>query len=354
MNILYIIPSFKKSGPVNVCLSLARNISINDQVSVLAFSGGDAIHDFSMYCKSVEVIPFWSMASLCKFISHQKFDIIHSHCLLPDFLSYHLSFLMPKRKYITISTIHNYIDVDYVLSKGFLMGTLMGMINRASLKKIDSVISCSKSVAEYCRVKYNLETTSISNGVPSINNIIISEKKMGVDFYYLGVVNDRKNVGFLIRAFHLYKKTYNNNDRLHIIGGGLGLDIIQRDNICNDIIFYGGQDNPYSIIASLDVYVSSSKAEGMPLALLESLSCGKPYICSDIPPHKEVDDVVGYGVICKFSELEYVEAFNRIRELNFAELSGKIKSIFNDNYSDVIMARKYREKYSRLINETHP
>ncbi|MFQ0834066.1 glycosyltransferase family 4 protein [Citrobacter gillenii] len=353
MNILYIIPSFRKSGPVNVCLSLAKNISENDTVSVLAFGGGDAIHDFSIYCKSVNIIPFWSIAAIYKFISNQKFDIIHSHCLLPDFLLCVMSYLMPMKKFITISTIHNYIDVDYVLSKGFFIGSLMGIMNRSSLKRLDSIISCSKSVADYCRENYKIESSSISNGVSSVSDCLISKKKEGVDFYYLGVINERKNVDFLISAFHMYKKKYNNNDRLHIIGGGHGLDILQLDNDCGYIIFHGVQAKPHAIIASLDVYVSSSKAEGMPLALLESLSCGKPYICSDIPPHEEVDHVVGYGIICKLSQLEYIEAFYRSREWNFIELSDKIRNIFSENYSDIIMAKKYKEKYDWLRSGKH-
>ena len=45
--------------------------------------------------------------------------------------------------------------------------------------------------------------------------------------------------------------------------------------------------NPHELFVNFDCFVSASKAEGLPLALIESLSLGKAFICSDIEPHKK-------------------------------------------------------------------
>ena len=38
-----------------------------------------------------------------------------------------------------------------------------------------------------------------------------------------------------------------------------------------------------------------SKAEGLPLALIESISLGNTFICSDIEPHREVYETLEEG-----------------------------------------------------------
>lgn len=50
-----------------------------------------------------------------------------------------------------------------------------------------------------------------------------------------------------------------------------------------DILFLGFQKNPYSFVSKSKVFVSPSKWEGLPNAIIESLICGTPVISSDCP-----------------------------------------------------------------------
>ncbi|WP_157921966.1 glycosyltransferase, partial [Escherichia coli] len=83
----------------------------------------------------------------------------------------------------------------------------------------------------YCDVAYDIRSTAISNGVPIspyIDEMQQECNKKFIDFYYVGVLTERKNVDLLIQSFHLYKRKYKNEDRLHVIGGGELLEVLKK------------------------------------------------------------------------------------------------------------------------------
>ena len=55
---------------------------------------------------------------------------------------------------------------------------------------------------------------------------------------------------------------------------------------CEDVL-------PYLRVA--DFFVSASRSEGLPTAVLEALSCGLPVVLSDIEPHREILELLSDG-----------------------------------------------------------
>ena len=74
---------------------------------------------------------------------------------------------------------------------------------------------------------------------------------------------------------------------LTIVGGGIYLyelkRLVHNYGIGSKVTLTGYQTNPYPYIKGAHLFVSGSRWEGMPNAVLESLACGTPVIAFDCP-----------------------------------------------------------------------
>ncbi|MTD42708.1 glycosyltransferase [Erwinia sp. CPCC 100877] len=344
-NLLFVIPSMENAGPVNVCLNIIENLGSGFNVTVITFRNGENRKRFENSAKVI-IVKWYEFTRVVRLINASEIDIVHSHCLLPDMYNFFASLFFRKKR---ITTVHNYIDVDYVYSKGFWKGKIMGWINRLAIKKMIKV-ACSESVATYCNDNYSFnDMLYISNGVDrdSDNISLLKREKKTVDFFYLGVVNRRKNIGQLLRVFSLWS---NGKDCfLHIIGDGPDLDFYHKKYSCNNIIFHGRKKKPYEVFENYDCFVSCSLAEGLPLAMIESISYAKPYICSSISPHKEIDSKVEgvSGFIFDCTDVGLSEAFDKFYLCsNRNEMSKNAITLYENNYTAQHMVKEYKNVYS--------
>lgn len=90
--------------------------------------------------------------------------------------------------------------------------------------------------------------------------------------------------------------------KLFIIGDGESreeiLAEIKRLGLENEVILIGYQENPYIWIRNAELFVLSSKYEGLPTVLLESMVCETPIISSDCPfGPKEILENGKYGIL---------------------------------------------------------
>ncbi len=92
---------------------------------------------------------------------------------------------------------------------------------------------------------------------------------------------------------------------LYILGDGINRDNLMK-KYCNasNVIFTGSVSNVEEYLAASDVYISTSKSEGLPNGVLEAMAVGLPVLLSDIPQHKEIFEVdENIGVLYKLGNL---------------------------------------------------
>jgi glycosyltransferase involved in cell wall biosynthesis len=98
-----------------------------------------------------------------------------------------------------------------------------------------------------------------------------------------GIVTKRKNFELLLRAFARIKPE---NARVVIIGDGPHRSELEalpaQLGIESSVHFMGARSNAAEILAGLDLFVLSSKNEGMANVMLEAMAGGTPVIASDI------------------------------------------------------------------------
>ncbi|HIF9459093.1 TPA: glycosyltransferase family 4 protein [Photobacterium damselae] len=331
MNIIYIIPSLDKVGPSNVLLDLVKGIhKYGYKITVLSFKGGALESEFSKYS---QVIVNKNYLYILLFMFKNIDDIVHSHGFIPDFLNAICTFF---KKYKSISTIHNFIELDYCFLKGDKKGSFLAKVHKLFLSKIQYSISCSKSA-----MKFNgVSEYYVFNGVSDKFNINSIKSDSRIKLVYLGSFNKRKNLNVILEAFDL---TTNSNLELVVIGDGDGFtDFKHKYKHNNNIKFLGRKKEPFSIVNDCDYVVSSSLAEGFPLAILESLSCGLNYILSDIPPHREIHNMVGSGFLVSNNVNDFKICFDKLKN----NLLGiEIQTVYKDKLTVEIMVDNYKRIY---------
>ncbi|WP_311746344.1 glycosyltransferase [Proteus penneri] len=290
-NILFVISSLEKGGPVNQLFELLSKID-ESNFNIIVLSLSSLKNEKSRYKDflnlNIELISlnydgynfFKINYELKNIILHKNIDVVISQGFRSD-ISLPKS-VIPKK----ISILHNYIYPDYRHEYGLVKSIVMSLLHINALKKVDTVISVSQSVSEYIKLKYNLNSKYIRNGVKEKEEkkSLRNEQKI-INLVYVGNLDKRKNVKALLKSFDML----DGNFRLHIVGSGPEEEKLRKQYSFNSkIIFEGYSNHVDDILYKSDIFISASTFEGLPMAVLEALSIGIPCILSNIPPHNEI------------------------------------------------------------------
>ena len=127
-------------------------------------------------------------------------------------------------------------------------------------------------------------------------------KDLGLDGKYVignvGKLNPPKNHTFLLDIFQqIYSQR--DNSVLVIAGGGETEDALRQKcselGIADSVIFLGMLDNTSDVLQAFDIFVFTSKFEGLGMALIEAQAAGLECISSDVVPiETKVSDHIQY------------------------------------------------------------
>lgn len=257
------------------------------------YQGVKLIHTSTIRTKHLDALMHSLTSSLHSIF--QDYDIIHYHGLGSTIFCWFHRFLRGK----VVVTLHG---LDWQRGKwGSFAKVFLKFTERTATYIPDKTIVVSKSQKEYFESKYKREFIYIPNGVNipkrRLLSGIIKEKYglIGEDYLlWMGRLTPEKRVDWLIKAFREIKGKVPNL-KLVIAGGSSATDEYVKGlkKFAGDderIIFTGyvaGQEKEELFSNSL-LFVLPSYLEGLPIALLEAMSCRIPSLVSDISPHREV------------------------------------------------------------------
>ena len=189
----------------------------------------------------------------------------------------------------------------------------------------NKVICVSNSVKRIMQEEYGLEhVETIYNPIDSIEIITKSQEindidtSAGFNIISIGRLVPQKGYDLLIPIIsRLVKEGI--NVHLYILGTGSEKEriesIIASEGIKHNIHLLGFQENPYSIMKKMDLFVCSSRSEGYSLVIAEALTLGLPVVSMNCSGPNELLDNNKYGTLCD----NYEELYQAIR----AAITGK-------------------------------
>ena len=335
MNVCYIITSTIKCGPVNVLFNLVKDYQKipNFKPYIITLKRDDPKRSRRQEFRDlgIEVVQFnerKQMNQIKQFITKRHCQVIHSHGIRPDMINGYLK----KHWYyqcLHITTLHNYPFTDYVMGHGKVKGILMANLEMFSIRNLVKV-ACSKAIQNEFFYHLKLRIHVIENGVifPKENDVINLEKYNDQPvFMYLGDVNSRKQIDFLVRYFAQHPE-YD----FWIIGDGPEFNHIKEmAATVPNITIFGRTTNPARFYQKADYFISNSSAEGLPMSVLEALSWGMPLILSDIDAHREIIN-------------ENNGQLFHLNDIN--DLNDNIKKLITNNYNAIVIYENAKQRFS--------
>ena len=178
---------------------------------------------------------------------------------------------------------------------GWYHNFLKKNIYKIIIKMANLIIVNSKEFKTEMKKKFNVDSIYIYN--PLNKNEILKNSKRKIKFKYfenkknlkilnIGRLTEQKDQLTLLKAINRIKN-HKLNIKVLIIGRGIEKKnlklFINKNNLNNIVKIINFQDNPYPYIQKCDLFILTSKYEGLPNVLLEAALLKKFIISSKCP-----------------------------------------------------------------------
>jgi glycosyltransferase involved in cell wall biosynthesis len=293
-----VIDSLKVGGAQRLVSAYAANAAahgIAPIVITLREQGSPLIQD-SIRAAGIEVISLqapsllnWSrFRKLEKTLKEKKVEIVHSHLVYSNILA---TLAAHRAGLPVIATLHSVTD------RGDWKSKILKRIESFVLGRYATrILAVGRRVADVNRERYGRRRVDvIPNGIPKPQFPTVRECEdlrheiagHGTEAILItvGRFSTAKGYEDLIEALHLLRRRQRHL-KLLMVGSGSTLARIKRQieelDLAGSVILTGEREDVHHLLASSDVYASSSHREGLPLAVLEAMMAGLPVVATSV------------------------------------------------------------------------
>lgn len=220
-------------------------------------------------------------------------------------------------------------------------------------------VGISKTIQEEVAADFGLrikETRVVNNGVDtelfSFNPI--KKNQDIIEIITTGRLHKVKNQEQLIRVFSELIQV-EPNLRLMVLGEGDTRAALEKQihelGIIDYVSMPGMKKNVSEYLQQADIYVSTSLTEGLPLSILEAMSCGLPVVATDVGGTKDIvnDGVNGFMISKNDDKALYEAILKLVISKNLRNEMGNNAHLTSQSWSLTQCA----ENYGKLYDEEH-
>jgi len=365
MRILFVNHSSSLTGAPISCLNIITRINENFIPFFATKENGPIINELESYKVKTYIIEkkgflgIQYIKSFLKIIDREKIDLIH------------LNTLTPFCKYAGIAGFIKRIPIVWFVRENPLISRSKRL--KFWLKRVSSkIVFVDKDTMNKLMNKDDLKKVElVYNGVdtsyfrPENSEFLIKSFNIEPDnklIGYIGLITERKGIEYLIKAFDKVKQEYK-KCKLIIIGGYKKGDenyykklreLTKTLNLESDIYFTGLIRDIKDAINNLDIVVIPSLEERCSRVLLESISCAKPVVTTNVGGNPEIIKNGFNGIIVPPADNDDLAKaiLNFLNNEKLAEQMGKNGRLIAEKYFDInINIQKIKRIYSEIAGK---
>jgi len=356
MKIIHIVESFA-GGVYDFLVHLTNGLKEHEYIIIYGkrnntpsnFEKDFPVNTEFIYWKSAtrEVNPIKDVKSLLELLRILKninnIDIIHLHSSKAGFLGRLVAKMLGiENKVVYTSHGVSFLrkDISNLKLKQFIF------FEKLAYKFGGKVVACSKSEAEEFK-KVGINADYIYNGVPIVKGCYGSKQKHAkLVIATVGRIAYPKNPTLFNDIAKLFM-SYRDVQFMWIGDGELRYKLTSRN------IFVTGWLNRQEVLnklADVDVYLSTSLWEGLPLSVLQAMSLKKPLILSNCVGNKDLVSNGINGFLCENLDSFELSIKKIIRDRQLLKKFGENSyEIFLNNFTLERMIDSYRSLYNSII-----
>ena len=300
-----------------------------------------------------------SIYKLYKLLKRHKFDIIHTHAYSAGTIGRVSAFLAG----VPVIISHNHSVYDYYNKFYHLVEWILSLVT-------DRVICISEVVNRFVNKTQMINAgklITIHNGIDDVCDVTEKsssylKKELGIPIKHSVVgtiahLEEHKGLKYLLKAASLLLASRSDISFLFVGEGTLKGELKKLCvdlKIEKDVIFAGERSDIPGLLFSIDIFVLPSLREGLPLAILEAMACGKPVIATNVGGIPEVlkDGENGILVSPKDPEALY-RAMNELLDnrKKREKMGRKGKRVCDESFRAKIMVENIEGLYDFFINK---
>jgi glycosyltransferase involved in cell wall biosynthesis len=319
----------------------------------------DVVLEYKLFCqkhkitflvlKKNSLLDIKNWLKFIRFVRHNKINnlILHQHSIFFPVLIIKLFKWADNLIYVE----HTPHEILRRIDKFFI--PLMFRI-------VDKVVFLNDTILEH----YKMQNPTLSNIMEIIPNGINHklytkiDKNIPKSHFSIGMISrmtPQKDFDTLILAYKVLKEKFEN---ITLSLGGDGIDkvrilkLIENEGLSSEINYLGllNQSESIEFYQNLDVFVLSSKSEGMPMVILEAMACCTAVIASDVNGSNFIIQDKKNGIL--FSQGNIHELVEKITLLySNLELRNKLADSGYYTATQVFSMENMFNKYNNLIQK---